>query len=79
MKTYIMQSATGAPSTFTGNPSEVVDQMTKNTQMAFKTREDFRRSYAQFACDWSNKPVRFTTDEELVEDLVSSGLLKEQK
>ena len=69
MKTYIMQSATGAPSTFTGNPSEVVDQMTKNTQMAFK----------QFACDWSNKPVRFTTDEELVEDLVSSGLLKEQK
>jgi hypothetical protein len=79
MKTYIMQSATGAPSTFTGSPSEVVDQMTKNTQMVFKTREDFRRSYAQLACDWTGSPVRFTTDDELVEDLIEVGFLKEKK
>ena len=38
-----------------------------------------RRTYASFACDWTGSAVRFHSDEDLVSDLILSGVLKEQK
>ena len=78
MKTYIMESGDGY-SKFTGSPSQIIDQMTTQSKLAFKNREDMRRTYASFACDWTGSAVRFHSDEDLVSDLILSGLLKEQK
>jgi len=78
MKTYIMQGDSGSI-TLTGNPKEIVDQITEKSEMAFRTREDLRRSYASMVSDWTGASMRFSSDEDLVDDLVYSGVLKEKK
>ena len=65
--------------TLTGNPKEIVDQITEKSEMAFRTREDLRRSYASMVSDWTGASMRFCSDEDLVYDLVHSGVLKEKK
>ncbi len=65
--------------TLTGNPKEIVDQITEKSEMAFRTREDLRRSYASMVSDWTGASMRFSSDEDLVADLVHSGVLKEKK
>ena len=65
--------------TLTGNPKEIVDQITEKSEMAFRTREDLRRSYASMVSDWTGASMRFSGDEDLVDDLVHSGVLKEKK
>tara|TARA_R100000426_G_scaffold2574_1_gene4236 strand:+ start:383 stop:604 length:222 start_codon:yes stop_codon:yes gene_type:complete len=65
--------------TLTGNPKEIVDQITEKSEMAFRTREDLRRSYASMVSDWTGASMRFSSDEDLVDDLVYSGVLKEKK
>ena len=65
--------------TLTGNPKEIVDQITEKSEMAFRTREDLRRSYASMVSDWTGASMRFSLDEDLVDDLVHSGVLKEKK
>ena len=64
---------------YSGTPSQIIDQITTNSKLGFKTREDLRRTYASFACDWTGSAVRFHSDEDLVSDLILSGVLKEQK
>ena len=78
MKTYIMQGDSGSI-TLTGNPKEIVDQITEKSEMAFRTREDLRRSYASMVSDWTGASMRFSSDEDLGDDLVHSGVLKEKK
>ena len=36
----------------------------------------FRKGFAEMACDWCGKYMRYGTDEELVEDLIQNKLLK---
>ena len=62
-----------------GNPTQVIDQITNKSEMAFRNREDLRRTYASMVSDWTGASMRFSSDEELIEDLVESGVLKEQK
>ena len=65
--------------TLTGNPKEIVDQITEKSEMAFRTREDLRRSYASMVSAWTGASMSFSSDEDLVDDLVHSGVLKEKK
>jgi glutathionyl-hydroquinone reductase len=78
MKNYIMNKDEGG-TIYSGTPSQIIDQITTNSKLGFKTREDLRRTYASFACDWTGKPIRFHADKDLVDDLIECGVLKEQK
>ena len=77
MKTYIMESG-DEYSEFTGSPSQIIDQMTTQSKLAFKNREDMRRTYASLVSDYSGNPVRFGSDDDFIEDLIEFGVLEEK-
>jgi hypothetical protein len=80
MKKYTLHGLDGEHSLpLSGNPTQVIDQITNKSEMAFRNREDLRRTYASMVSDWTGASIRFGSDEELIEDLVESGVLKEQK
>ena len=61
---------------YQGTPKEIVQQLYADSEAYFKTHDDFRKGFAEIACDWSGKYMRYGTDEELVEDLIQNKLLK---
>ena len=61
-----------------GDPAQMIDQITKKSQMAFRTREDLRRTYASLVSDYSGNPVRFGSDDDFIEDLIEFGVLEEK-
>ena len=77
MKKYIMQGDNGEAVLY-GDPSQMIDQITKTSLMAFRTRDDLRRTYASFLSDMTGNPVRFGSDNDFIEDLLDYGIIKEQ-
>jgi|TARA_R100001460_G_scaffold48971_1_gene87206 hypothetical protein len=61
-----------------GDPAQMIDQITQKSQMAFRTREDLRRTYASLISDYTGDPVRFGSDNDFIEDLLDYGIIKEQ-
>ena len=61
-----------------GDPAQMIDQITQKSQMAFRTREDLRRTYASLISDYTGNPVRFGSDNDFIEDLLDYGIIKEQ-
>jgi len=80
MKKYTLHGLDGEHTLpLSGNPTQIIDQITDKSEMAFRNREDLRRSYASMVSDCTGDSIRFGSDEELIEDLVESGVLEEQK
>jgi len=77
MKTYTMKYDGGRFDVH-GNPAQIIDQITENSKMAFRTREDLKRTYASLLSDWTGKSVRFGSDDDFIEDLIEIGILKEK-
>ena len=61
-----------------GDPAQMIDQITQKSKMAFRTREDLRRTYASLISDYTGDPVRFGSDNDFIEDLLDYGIIKEQ-
>ena len=75
MKTYTMKYG---KFDVHGDPAQMIDQITQKSQMAFRTREDLRRTYASLISDYTGNPVRFGSDNDFIEDLLDYGIIKEQ-
>jgi hypothetical protein len=75
MKTYTMKYG---KFDVHGDPAQMIDQITQKSQMAFRTREDLRRTYASLISDCTGDPVRFGSDNDFIEDLLDYGIIKEQ-
>jgi hypothetical protein len=75
MKTYTMKYG---KFDVHGDPAQMIDQITQKSQMAFRTREDLRRTYASLISDYTGDPVRFGSDNDFIEDLLDYGIIKEQ-
>jgi len=75
MKTYTMKYG---KFDVHGDPAQMIDQITQKSQMAFRTREDLRRTYASLISDYTGDPVRFGSDNDFIEDLLDYGTIKEQ-
>jgi len=61
-----------------GKPAQMIDQITEKSQMAFRTREDLRRTYASLISDRTGDSVRFGSDDDFIEDLIEIGVLEEK-
>ena len=61
---------------YQGTPKEIVQQLYADSEAYFDTHDNFRKGFAEMACDWCGKYMRYGTDEELVEDLIQNKLLK---
>ena len=61
---------------YQGTPREIVQQLYADSEAYFDTHDNFRKGFAEMACDWCGKYMRYGTDEELVEDLIQNKLLK---
>ena len=44
--------------------------------MAFRTREDLRRTYASLISDYTVDSVRFGSDDDFIKDLIDIGVLR---
>ncbi len=63
MKTYTMKYD-GGKFDVHGDPAQIIDQITENSKMAFRTREDLKRTYASLLSDYTGKSVRFGSDDD---------------
>ena len=77
MKTYTMKYD-GGKFEVHGDPAQMIDQITEKSHMAFRTREDLRRTYASLISDYTGHSVRFGSDDDFIEDLIESGVLEEK-
>ena len=65
--------------TYEGTSKQIVKKLQAATQADFPDTASFRKGFAESACDWSGKPMRYGSDEELVEDLIEYKILMRQK
>ena len=65
--------------TYEGNSKQIVEKLYADTQAYFPDTASFRKGFAESACDWSGKPMRYGSDEELVEDLIEYKVLVREK
>ena len=56
-----------------------MEKLYADTQAYFPDTASFRKGFAESACDWSGKPMRYGSDEELVEDLIEYKVLVREK
>ena len=61
---------------YQGTPKEIIQQLYADSQAYYETHAAFRKGFAETACDWSGRYMRYGTDEELVEYLIQGKLLK---
>ena len=79
MKKYTLYGWSGERTLpLSGNPKQIIDQITDKSEMAFRTREDLRRTYASMVSDWTGTSIRFGSDDDFIEDLIESGVLEEK-
>jgi len=48
------------------------------SRMADANDDAWRRTAAALACDWSGKPIRFDTLEDMTSDMMRHGMLEAQ-
>ena len=64
---------------YEGNPTQIVEQLYADSEAYFANTAEFRKGLAESACDYAGKPMRYGTNEELVEDLIEHKILKRAK
>ena len=65
--------------TYEGTSKQIVKKLFQDTEAFYPDTASFRKGFAESACDRSGKPMRYGSDEELVEDLINNRILVRQE